>query len=193
MNVNDYPVNKTNTTNLTTTAIAGQAFVPVLPGTKDHKDNSLAFNAEIATGYGDSDMYTGLNGGIGFPALASPGFAPDIDPGVVTYDYSGKLHGIQYTSYLFGAQYTLPGLDGKLWVSGNYSHIESANSHYYALGTIGSPASVLAAADWFDVNLFADPAPGARIGVEYANTKTTYVDGIQAINHRIQISGFFIF
>jgi hypothetical protein len=191
--VNDYLAQGTDTKDLTLSAIAADAFLPVLPGTKDHKDNSLAFNAEFATGYGDADMYTGLNGGIAFPALASPGYAPDIDPGVVTFDYSGKLHGIQYTSYLFGAQYTLPGLDGKMWVSGNYSHLESANSHYYALGTIGSPKSVLAAQDWFDINLFADPTPAVRFGLEYANTKTTYVDGGQAINHRIQFSGFFIY
>jgi hypothetical protein len=191
--VNDYLAQGTDTKDLTLSAIAADAFLPVLPGTKDKKDNSLAFNAEFATGYGDADMYTGLNGGVAFPALASPGYAPDIDAGVVTFDDSGKLHGIQYTSYLFGAQYTLPGLDGKMWVSGNYSHLESANSHYYALGTIGSPKSVLAAQDWFDINLFADPTPAVRFGLEYANTKTTYVDGGQAINHRIQFSGFFIY
>jgi hypothetical protein len=191
--VNDYPAQGTNTKDLTLSAIAADAFIPVLPGTKDKKDNSLAFNAEFSTGYGDADMYTGLNGGVAFPALASPGYAPDIDAGIVTFDYSGKLHGIQYTSYLFGAQYTLPGLDGKMWVSGNYSHLESANTHYYALGTIGSPKSLLAAQDWFDINLFADPVPGIRFGVEYANTKTTYVDGGQAINHRVQFSGFFIY
>jgi hypothetical protein len=190
--VNDYITQGTNTKDLTLSAIAADAFIPVLPGTKDKKDNSLAFNAEFSTGYGDADMYTGLNGGVAFPGTVS-GFSPDIDTGIVTFDYSGKLHGIQYTSYLFGAQYTLPGLDGKMWVSGNYSHLESANTHYYALGTIGSPKSLLAAEDWFDVNLFADPVPGVRFGLEYANTKTTYVDGGQAINHRIQFSGFFIY
>jgi hypothetical protein len=207
VSVNDFIAQGTQTQDLTLSAIAADAFVPVIPGTKDHKGNSLSLNGEFSSGYGDADMFTGLTGGVGFPATAA-GFSPDIDPGIVTYDYSGKLHGIQWTSYLFGAQYYFPGLDGRLWLSGNYSHMESANSHYYtfiqnsgtktpfgciaAVHTAGS-CGVMAAEDWFDINLFADPFPATRFGIEYANTVTTYVDGEHAVNHRIQFSGFYIF
>jgi hypothetical protein len=190
--VNDYPAQGTNTRDLTMNAIAADGFLPVIPGTAEERDNSLSFNGEFATGYGDADMYTGLTGGVAFPATAT-GYSPDIDPGIVTFDYSGKLHGLQWTSYLVGAQYYLPGVNGKVWVSGNYSHIESANSHYYTVGTLGSPKSVMKATDWFDVNLFLDPVPAVRFGLEYANTNSLYVDGIHAINHRVQFSGFFIF
>ena len=47
--------------------------------------------------------------------------------------------------------------------------------------------------DWFDVNLFVDPTPAVRIGIEYANFNDMYFDGHHAINHRGQLSGFFIF
>jgi hypothetical protein len=191
--VNSFPVNGTNTTDLTMGAVAADAFVPVIPGTKESKDNSLSLNGEFSTGYGDADMYTGLTGGVGFPAPPTGSYAPDIDPGVVTFDYSGKLHGIQWTSYLIGLQYYVPGTDGKLWISGNYSRLQSANIHYYAEGTIGSSSSLMHADNWFDVNLFVDPLPAVRFGVEFATTKTTYVDSIYAINHRGQLSGFFIF
>jgi hypothetical protein len=31
------------------------------------------------------------------------------------------------------------------------------------------------------------------LGLEYANTRDTYVSGVFAINHRVQLSAFFIF
>jgi hypothetical protein len=191
--VNDFPAQGTNTHDLTLSAIAVDGYLPLIPGTVESKDNSFSLNGEFATGYGDADMYTGLTGGLAFPSTTA-GYSPDIDNGIVTFDSKGGLHGIQWTSYIFGAQYYLPGVDGKLWVSGNYSHMESANSHFYANGsTAGTTKSVMAAEDWFDVNLFVDPVPAVRFGLEYANTNTMYVDGIHAINHRVQFSGFFIF
>jgi hypothetical protein len=173
--------------------IAVDAFVPVLPGTKERKDNSLSLNGEFADGYGSADFYTGLTGGIGWPTIPgtpAPGtaFTPNIDPGVATYDAAGGLHLIHWQSYLFGAQYYLPGLDGRMWVSGNYSHMESSNMHFY-----GAPTKTTAAEDWFDVNVFGDVTSAVRVGAEYANTNTMYVDGVHAINHRVQLSGFYIF
>jgi hypothetical protein len=115
-------------------------------------------------------------------------FTANIDNGIVTYDANGGLHGVQWTTYILGAQYYLPGLGGKLWISGNYSHIESGNIDLY-----GAPGKVTKSEDWFDVNAFVDPVGPLRIGVEYANFKTMYADGIGATNHRLQLSGFLIF
>jgi hypothetical protein len=47
--------------------------------------------------------------------------------------------------------------------------------------------------DWFDVNFFVDPTPALRIGLEYANSHTQYVDTVNAINHRGQLSIFYLF
>src|SRR5260221_283185 len=49
------------TRDLTLTAAAVDAFIPVIPGTKDNKDNSFSLNGEFASGYGFPDQYTGLN------------------------------------------------------------------------------------------------------------------------------------
>ncbi len=201
------PGNSSKYTNrLTLSALAVDGFVPIVPATKDKKDNSFSLNGEFATGYGYADMYTSTNFGVGFPAPPGAGitttipagmasgplkatyYSPNIDAGIVSYDASGNLHGIQLLAYLFGAQYYLPGVDGKVWISGNYSHQESVNSFHYGPGN-----STLAAIDWFDVNLFVDPLPSVRVGAEYANTTDTYVDGIKAVNHRGQVSGFFLF
>ena len=200
--VNQFNGKPDSTTDRTLTALAVDGFLPIIPGTKDDKDNSFSFNGEFATGYGFADMYTGLTGGITFPTLpppamlaagaTAPSYTPDIDNGIVTYDAKGGLHGIQWTTFLLGAQYYLPGVDGKVWISGNYSHMSSANTHYYV--TAATPASaVRAGEDWFDVNLFFDPLAAVRVGLEYANFNDRYVDGQHAINHRFQLSGFFIF
>jgi hypothetical protein len=183
------------TNDLTMDAIAVDGFIPVVPASKKSKDNALSLQGEFSTGYGVADQYTGWTGGVSFPALPNPmavnpapAYAADIDNGIVTYDSKGGLHGIQWTTYLLGAQYYLPISNGKVWVSGNYSHSSSANTHYY-----GSAAKLRLAEDWWDVNLFVDPLPAVRIGAEFADFIDVYVDGQHAVNHRAQLSGFFIF
>jgi hypothetical protein len=186
------------TNSLTMGAFAIDGFIPVIPASKTRKGNTLSLTAEFAHGSGFSDMYTGLTGGVAFPNLplppgSAPGtaatpFAADIDNGVVTYDANGVLHAIDWQSYMLGAQYYLPGLDGKVWLSGQYMHMFSDNIAQY--GTASKLTSVY---DWFDVNLFVDPVPAVRVGIEYANFNTQYVDGQHAINHRGQLSGFYIF
>jgi hypothetical protein len=195
VSVDQFSASPKTTNDLTLSSLAVDGYLPIIPASKEHKDNAFSVQGEFSTGYGAADMFTGLTGGITFPALANPtmanpapAYAADIDNGIVTYDSKGGLHGIQWTTYLIGAQYYLPGVDGKLWVSGNYSHASSANTHYY-----GAASAVRLAEDWFDVNLFVDPVPGVRVGAEYANFNDVYVDGQHAINHRLQLSGFFIF
>jgi hypothetical protein len=183
------------TNELTMDALAVDGFLPVIPASKKSKDNALSLQGEFSTGYGVADLYTGWTGGVSFPALANPtnvtpapAYAADIDNGIVTYDSKGGLHGVQWTTYLLGGQYYMPGVNGKVWVSGNYSHSSSANTHYY-----GSAAKLRLAEDWFDVNLFVDPLPSVRVGAEFADFIDVYVDGQHAVNHRGQLSGFFIF
>jgi hypothetical protein len=184
-----------STKDLGLSAFALDAFIPLVPATKANKDNSFAANGEFATGYGFADMYSGLTGGVGFPTLPTPAgattapvYTPDIDSGIVGFDAGGGIHGIQWTSYLVGGQYYFPGVDGRVWVSGNYSHLQSSNSYRF-----GTPTKIRCAEDWFDANLFVDPTPAVRVGIEYANFNDVYVNGEHAINHRGQLSGFFLF
>jgi len=196
--VDNFSTAPTYTNNLGMGAVAVDGFVPVVPGSKEHKGNTLSLTAEFAKGSGFADMYTSTTGGAGFPTIAPPtgspagtagtAFAADIDSGIVTYDSKGVLHAINWQSYMLGAQYYFPGLKGKLWVSGNYSHMFSDN-----LRQFGTATKLTSVYDWFDVNLFVDPIPAIRVGAEYANFNTQYVDGAHAIDHRVQLSGFFIF
>ena len=52
-----------------TAAIAVDAFIPVIPGSKGHMGNSLSILGELVDGAGIADMYTGLTGGVGYPTL----------------------------------------------------------------------------------------------------------------------------
>lgn len=175
----------------TATAAAVDAFLPILPGSKEKMGNSLALNGEFSSGYGTADLFTGLTGGTTIAgALTAPATWPqDIDNGIASYTSTGQLVFIQWTSYLFGAQYYLPGLNGRAWISGNYSHMDSSNTPtIYPNST-----KVRSSLDWWDVNLFGDVTPAFRLGLEYANTTDHYVDGNTPTNHRVQLSGFLIF
>jgi hypothetical protein len=47
--------------------------------------------------------------------------------------------------------------------------------------------------DWADANLFWDAIAGLRLGLEYSWTRDTANSGVEATNHRIQGSIFYIF
>ncbi len=113
-------------------SIAVDAFIPIIPA-KKRQGNALSVTGEFSTGYGNADLYTGLSGGAPAPnyTVTTKGVATtdsaDIDPGLVMYDNLGNLHLVQWSSWLVGLQYYLPGLDGKVWLSGNISNISSSN------------------------------------------------------------------
>jgi hypothetical protein len=190
----------TTTIQKSSAAVAVDAFLPVIPGSKGNMGNSLSILGEFVTGTGIADMYTGLTGGVGYPKLPAPVAAvlpavtpaqvyADIDPGLVEYGVNGGVHFIQWQTIRAGIQYYLPGLDGKLWISANYSNVSSANSGQFGL----SAKATLKFMDWVDVNLMGDLTPAIRLGVEYANYTQRYNDETLAVDHRVQGAAFYIF
>jgi hypothetical protein len=179
----------------TGTAIAVDAFVPVIPGSKEKMGNSLSLTGEVASGYGTSDLYTGLSGGasIALPnpnnLNPAPAYPQDVDNGIAAFATDGSLHLINWTSYILGLQYYLPGTGGHLWLAANYSHHESGNMGDF----FPASAKVRKSEDWADGNVFADVTPAMRLGVEYAWFQDKYVDGNSGTNHRVQFSAWFIY
>jgi hypothetical protein len=151
-----------------------------------------------AYSYGAADRYTGLNGGptnASLPnptnATPAPAYAPatgTLDGGLAVFNSDGTLHLIQWQSYLFGLQYYLPALNGRAWISANYSHLSSNNAKQH-----GAAAKIRDHEDWFDVNLFGDVTPAVRLGLEYSFFRDAYVDGNTPVNHRVQLSVFYLF
>ncbi len=190
----------TTTIQKSTEAIAVDAFLPVIPGSKDSMGNSLSILGEFVTGSGIADMYTGLNGGVGNTTLPAPptAVAPatmaaqqfaDIDPGLAVYDTAGAVHFIQWQTIRAGLQYYFAGLDGKMWFSANYSNVSSNNSGQFGL----TASKTLKSMNWVDANLMGDLTPAIRLGIEYAAYLQTYNDETTATDHRVQGSAFYIF
>jgi hypothetical protein len=200
-------------------SVAGDLFVPILAAREDRRDGALSLLGQAVYGHGIADMYSGMSSGVLFPFVptppaqaAAPAWPTNIDQGLVTYDITPgvfALHPVEWTSLLVGLEYYLPGFDGALWVSGNYSHIESnkvldgdATSSQFARSGDANPgqyfypastAQVRRSEDWWDANVFFDPVASVRVGVELAAFYDHYVDGFTATNYRAQASGFFLF
>lgn len=176
--------------------VAADALIPILPARPGKKGNALTLTGEYAWGLGTADLYSGVGAaGTAFPALPNPTmatpaptYAPNVDPGLVVYSPDGALHLLQWQSYIVGAQYYLPGLGGRGWVSASYSHMESNNARLH-----GAANRARLAEDWFDVNLFADVTPAVRVGLEYAYFRDHYADGATPVNQRVQLSAFYLF
>ena len=183
-----------NTTNANGYGISVDALIPVIPATKESKGNAFTITGSYVNGAGIADQYTGLSGGVAEPALPNPTgktpapvYTPNVDNGLVMYKADGTLHPVQWTSYIVGAQYYLPP-NGRVWLSGVYSHMSSDNAHAF-----GDKTKVFDKSDWGEGNIFVDVTPAIRFGAEYAYFRQTYVDGVNAPDTRIQLSGWLIF
>jgi hypothetical protein len=192
-------------------SVAADLFVPVVPATPTKKDNALSVHGEVASGEGGSDLYTGLTGGISFPYLPNttglnpaPTYPQNIDNGIATFSADGSLHGIQWTSYVVGAQYYLPFTNGRVFVAGNFSHMQSGNIADFTqnFGNVApdpakfhyaSSSQVRKSIDFVDAMVFGDVTTGVRVGVEWAHTVDHYVDGVSATNDRVQGAGILLF
>jgi hypothetical protein len=143
----------TQTVELSTAAIAVDAFIPIIPRKIDHKGNALSISGEFAYGGGIADMYTGLTGGMVLPTIvnltgsnSAGGYPGTIDPGMVEFDNGPAaapgcpaglgvpgatschdLHAILWMTTIAGIQYYLPGVNGHIWLAANYAHTESPN------------------------------------------------------------------
>ena len=175
-------------------AISVDALVPIICAGPGDRGNALTLTSSFADGAGDADFYTALNGGITFPPLPNPNgitpapsYAPNIDNGLVVFDGAGELVVIRWWSFIAGVQYYLPP-SGRMWLALNYSHLHSPN-----IARLGSPAAVFATSNWVDGNLLFDATKSVRFGAAYGFSEQTYGDGVKAHNHRVQVSGFFLF
>ena len=174
--------------------VSVDAFIPVIPATKERHDGALSLTGSYAYGAGTADQYTGLNGGVANPTLPNPdGATPApaytnvIDNGLALYTADGTLHPIQWTSYIVGAQYYVT---SAFWLAANYSHLDSGNAHLF---TNNAPTKVFDQSSWADGNVFLDLTPAVRLGFEFSWMNQTYVDATDATDYREQLSAFFLF
>ena len=176
--------------------VSVDGLLPVIPATSSKDGNALTLTGSFVYGRAIADLYTGFTGGAFTPTLPSgnPFTAQDVDNGLVVYDSTGVMHAIYWRSVIVGAQYYLP-TSLRMWVSGNYSHMNSNNIN--ALAGPGSsssaPTKIFDKEDWADGNLFVAANEAVRFGLEYAWFRQTYLDGVKATDQRVQFSAFYVF
>jgi hypothetical protein len=191
--VKDFSANPTHAVEHLGWGFSADLFLPIIPANMEDRGNGLTLTGSYAIGSGDADFYTGLTGGLTFPALPNPmmvtpapTYTPNVDNGLVAFDPQGTLHTINWMTFIVGLQYYLPP-SGTVWISANYSHINSTN-----IADFGAANRVFKIGNWFDACLFWDPKP-VRLGLEYAWTEQTYVDEVKAHNSRVQFSAYYLF
>jgi len=185
--------------------LAANAFVPIIRGhSAMDRRNALSLNAELTTGSGISDLYTGLTGGALFPTLPNPsGMMPpplyrqNIDSGIVTFDADGNLKTIDWRAVVVGFQYYLPIAYGRVWVSANYSQLKSAN--IVSLTPENSRGAVFYYQDYVDGNAYAALTPAAQVGLSYQYTHQVFGDRPfggphpESHNNRVELGFRFFF
>jgi hypothetical protein len=209
---------------LTGWAVAANVLLPII-AVKDSTDrgNALTVTGEFVTGTGDADQYTGMTAGATMPnayplppdtpqtyagtampmnaAGAAPlvglPYTPNIDPGLVAFDTNGRLHTIDWQSFLVGVQYYLPPT-GRVFVTVNYSRAHSDNiANIFHPGLNNYPwanaAGVFQTSWYVDGNIFLDVTPAARVGLSYQRVTQALADGTNAYNNRFETTVLYFF
>ncbi len=193
--VNEFagPVASKATNSKSAGGISVDALLPIIPATMDSRGNALTLTGSYVRGTGIADLFTGLTGGVKYPGLsdATMTYTPNIDGGLVTYNPGGDLHTIDWQAFMIGAQYYLPP-SGCVWISGNYTQMNSPNMHLYAT-TPATAAAAFKQSQFADGNLFWDVNKSVRLGGEFAWFKQKFVDGSTSKDLRGQFSAFYLF
>jgi hypothetical protein len=191
--------------------VAVDVYLPIIPATKQSRDNALSITGEVAIGSGTSDMYTTLGAaGTANASLppATPGGAPvaypaNFDPGLAAVDAQGHIELIKWTSYVASLEFYPAGTGGRLGTFANFGHIESSNAKSVGTASVtaaATPAAAAAAAakirdheEYYEIGLFVDPTRSTRIAVGGSLLDDTYGDGVDAKNYRFMTSGWLFF
>ncbi len=190
-------------------AVALDAFIPLVRATKDQMDNALSFMGELVYGQGMGDLYAGLTSGLGVPVLvpvpagspigtvSTTPYNPQIDPGFVSVNAAGNVSVIEWQTIRVGLQYSLPRLEGKMWLAANYANVSSPNAPSLvtpATGKTPSNASAVRnALNWFNVYFMSELTPQIHLGVEYDYSNDRYCDGQSGTNHRVLGAAYYVF
>ena len=183
--------------------VAFDAYLPIVPATKERKDNALSLIGELVIGRGISDMYTAL-GAAGtsnaaippvIPGGPSGTYVPNLDPGFAAYDAAGNLELIKWTSYMAGLEYYPPGVGGRVGLFANYGHMQSANSRRFGGAAVMDPVAGRTRENesFYNLGGFCDPTKATRIGLDGGLYDDHYVDGTKAKNYSVMSSAYLFF
>ncbi|MBL8635305.1 MAG: hypothetical protein JNM40_18915 [Myxococcales bacterium] len=183
-----------DTNSKTGLGIAVDAFLPIIPGTKDKRSNSLSLVGEFVSGQGINDLYVGLVGGVNNPPLptqsgmTAPAFVPGDDPGLAVYDKNGELRLPHWMTFIVGLEYYPPRIGNHLGLFANFAKTQLLDCDLYV-----NPAKVRDTETLYNAGLFVDITQAIRVGADWAYFDDLYADGVHATTHAVQGVGFFFF
>ena len=203
--------NLSSQTYVTGWGISSSLFIPVLPSRDGEIGHTAHVVMEGVTGAGISDFFNGLSWGVCNPvcgsSATSSGFGgatfgqTNIDAGLAAVNsQTGRFEAIRSTSMMVHATYYLPD-QGNTWVGGGYGTIYSSNagemtctvSAAFCGGALRTSQSIYVRDSTYYAYVFHDFTPEIRAALMTNWVRTTYADGANAENHRMQLSFFWRF
>jgi len=190
--------------------VSSSMFIPILPSRDGEMGNTAHIVMEGVTGAGIADFFNGLSWGVCSPvcgAATNTGFGgpafgqTNIDAGLAAVSSrSGKFEAIRTTSMMVHGSYFLPNA-GKTWVGGGYGTIYSSNANQMTCaggavacgGVDRTLQSIYTRDSTYYAQLWHDFTPEIRAGLETIWVRTTYADGANFENRRVQLSFFWRF
>lgn len=189
---------------------SSSVFIPVIPSRDGELGNTAHVVMEGVTGAGIADFFNGLSWGVcnsvcgtstnsGFGGTAFGQTNIDGGLGAVS-SQTGKFEAIRTTSMMVHGTYYLPD-DGKTWIGGGYGTIYSSNANQmtctvsaaFCGGATRTLQNIYTRESTYYGYLFHDFTREIRLGLETNWVRTTYADGANAENRRIQLSLFWRF
>jgi hypothetical protein len=183
--------------------ISFSAYLPIVPATKQSRDNAVSVLGELTLGTGTSDAYTGL-GAAGTASAPVPGTSTaastGTDPGLAVIDATGHIELVKWTSYIASLEFYPAGTGGRLGTFANVGHMESPNATHVGTAATGTDAARAAARakirdheEIYELGAFFDPTASTRVGASGSLYDDTYGDGQKAKNYSLLVSGWLFF
>jgi hypothetical protein len=210
--------NLSSQTYVTGWGVSTSLFVPILPSKDGELGNTAHVVMEGVTGAGIADFFNGLSWGVCNPvcgnSATNSGFGgatfgqTNIDNGLAAVSsQTGKFEAIRTTSMMVHSTYYLPD-EGKTWIGGGYGTIYSSNADQMTCagtlttgttlagscgGAVRTSQSIYTRDSTYYAYIFHDFTAEIRAALMTNWVRTTYADGANAENHRIQLSFFWRF
>lgn len=187
-----------NTASYTGMGAAIDTLIPIIPS-RDGKDssNNLVLGGEFTVGQGYGDQFASWSGNLNNPlsSVNTTNFPNaldqfnNLDAGIGGFE-NGSFALVNLQTFNVYLQYHLPE-SWATWVSAGYSQLYSNNIGAMDISNKGKVA--YEKEESYFANVSHDCTKQIRVGFEYANVLTTYVDGTAPQDNRFQTSAWFIF
>ncbi len=173
-------------------AAALDTMVPIIAASEAEHGHALLLSGELTAGSGYGDAFTSWSGNLGAFAANQTSVANtsiNLDPGLAGINANGSFQLVNLQTFNLVLQYHLPS-QWSTYVNVGYGRLNSSNAAELVNSNIGKNV-IYTRSEILFANIYHDFTKQIRAGIEYSISQTTYADGVQAQNNRIQVSSWF--